>query len=98
MMELVGTLIAIAGGGFVLIGAIGLLRLPDFFTRLHAAGVIDTLGMVLVLVGLSVYAESWLDLLKLAIIIIFILFTCPVSTHALARAALHGGLRPWCDR
>ena len=96
-MELAGTLIAAAGGLLVLVGAIGLLRLPDFYTRLHAAGIIDTLGMVLVLVGLSVHAESWLDLVKLAIIVVFILFTCPVSTHALARAALHGGLRPRCD-
>lgn len=98
MIELAGTLVAVVGGVFVLIGAIGLLRLPDFFTRLHAAGVIDTLGMALVMIGLSVHAESWLDLLKLAIIVMFILFTCPVSTHALARAALHGGLKPQCDR
>ena len=93
-MTLLLELLALAGGIFVLIGAIGLLRLPDFYTRLHAAGVVDTLGMALVLIGLSGHVQSWLGLLKLGIIGLFILFTSPVSTHALARAALHGGLRP----
>ena len=98
MMAAAGTWVTGAGGLLVLIGAIGLLRLPDFYTRLHAAGLIDTLGMVLVLAGLAmVHVQSWQELLKLAIVAGFILFTCPVSTHALAQAARHGGLRPRTD-
>ena len=80
---------------FLLIGAIGLIRLPDFFTRMHAAGIIDTLGAGLILAGLMVEAGWSLNLAKLAMIVVFLLFTSPTSTHALAHAALVHGLKPW---
>jgi len=89
-------------GGFVsIVGGIGMLRLPDFFTRLHAASLTDTLGMMLMLGGLIVQAIEggvWMSLTKLFLIMGFILFTSPISTHALAGAALRGGERPRpCD-
>lgn len=84
----------IGGVAFALIGALGLLRLPDVFTRMHAAGIIDAMAAALVLLGLALQAPTWLVAAKLGLIYVFILFTSPTATHALARAALHGGVRP----
>lgn len=85
----------IGGVVFALIGAIGMLRLPDVYARMHAAGIIDTAAAGLVLLGLALQAASWLVAAKLALIFVFILYTSPTATHALSRAALHGGVRPW---
>jgi multicomponent Na+:H+ antiporter subunit G len=82
-------------GGFLGIsGGIGILRFPDFFTRLHAAGVTDTLCAALILLGLMMQAGWGLVAVKLVFITLFLSFTSPVAAHALARAALHGGLKP----
>ena len=75
----------------------GVLRLPDFFSRLHASGVIDTLGAGLVLFGLLLQAESLDVALRLVLIFFFLLFTVPTATHALAKSALQGGLEPEVD-
>ena len=80
---------------FLLIGAVGLIRLPDFFSRIHAAGLIDTLGAGLILAGLMIEAGWSLNLAKLVLILLFLLFTSPTSSHALAHAALVHGLKPW---
>lgn len=82
------------GGAFVLIGGIGMLRLPDFYTRVHAAGVTDTLGAGLVLLGLILQAGFTLVTFKLFLILFFLLFTGPTAAHALAKAAMHGGVKP----
>ena len=84
----------LGGGLFVLAGGIGVLRMPDFFTRLHAAGVTDTMGAGLVLIGLMFQAGFTQVSIKLALILFFLLFTSPTATHALAKAALHGKLKP----
>ncbi len=84
----------VAGGVILIIGTIGMLRFPDFFTRLHAASVIDTLGSMLIVLGLVLQAGLSLVTIKLLLIIFFILFTTPTAAHALARAALHGKLKP----
>lgn len=84
----------LAGGFFGIVGGIGLLRFPDFFTRLHAAGVTDTLGATLILSGLMLQTESGLVTVKLLLILAFAFFTSPTATHALAKAALHGKLKP----
>lgn len=86
------------GAFFVVVSAIGVLRMPDFFTRLHAAGIVDTLGVMLVLFGLMLQAGAWPVGIKLALILVLILYTAPTATHALAKAALHGGLDPKCKR
>jgi multicomponent Na+:H+ antiporter subunit G len=82
-------------GGFLCVtGGMGLLRFPDFFTRVHAAGVMETLGTPLLL-GAVILQQGWsLDSVKLLLVMLFVLATNPTAAHAMARAALHGGLRP----
>ena len=88
--------LAILLGGFLLIsGGIGLLRFPDFFTRMHAAGVTDTLGAGLMLLGLMFQTQGqWQVLFELLLILLFILLTSPTASHALAKAALHHRQEP----
>jgi len=98
MIELILNLISAgllaAGSIFVLIGAFGLIRLPDFYTRLHAAGITDTLGAELILLGLMFQAGLSLVTVKLILISLFIFFTSPTATHAVANAARVMGLKP----
>lgn len=82
------------GGVFAVIGAAGMLRMPDLYTRMHAASLIETLGGGLILFGLALQAGFTLILAKLLIIGLLIFFTAPAGAHALARAALARGLRP----
>ncbi len=84
------------GGGslFCLVGAIGLLRMPDFYTRVHAASITDTLGAGLILLGLILQAGPTLVAAKLGAIGLLLLFTSPTATHALTRAARVRGLDP----
>jgi multicomponent Na+:H+ antiporter subunit G len=88
-----------AGVIFVLSGTIGVLRLPDFFTRLHAAGMTDTLGAELILIGLifqadKVSAEPWQMIAKLLLVAFFLFVTSPTATHAIAHAAYRSGEKP----
>lgn len=85
----------LSGSFFCVVGGIGLLRFPDFFTRLHAAGITDTLGAGLIIIGLMVYSGLTLVSAKLLVILGFLYITSPTSTHAVARAALSRGLKPW---
>lgn len=84
----------VAGGLFCIVGGIGLLRLPDFYTRLHGASVTDTLGAGLILLGLILQAGWTLVAAKLVVIGLLIFFTSPAAAHAIARAALGRGLKP----
>lgn len=84
----------VAGGLFSVVGGIGLLRFPDVFSRMHAAGITDTLGAGLVLLGLMLQSGLSLVTVKLVMILSFLLITSPTSTHALAKAALARGVRP----
>ncbi len=86
-----------AGAAFCLIGAIGVLRFPDVFARMHASGITDTLGALLVVTGLIILAGFTLAAVKLVFILAFLGMTSPTSTHALAKAALHGGEKPVLD-
>jgi multicomponent Na+:H+ antiporter subunit G len=81
----------------VVVGGVGVLRMPDFFTRLHAAGITDTLAAGLVLIGLMFQGGFSQVTIKLVLILIFLLFTSPTSSHALAKAALADGLQPLLD-
>lgn len=93
-LDLLSWVLLGAGGLLCMIGGLGLLRLPDFYTRLHAAGIIDTLGITLVLAGLMVQA-GWSGMtIKLILILIFQLIVSPTATHALSHAALNRGLEP----
>lgn len=79
---------------FVLAGAIGVIRLPDFYTRLHAAGMTDTLGAEMILLGLIMQAGFSQTSLKLALIGFILFLTSPSATHAIVNAAYHAGLKP----
>ena len=83
-----------SGGAFCMIGALGLLRMPDFYTRMHAASVIETLGAGLLLTGMMLQAGLTLISVKLLVIGVLLFFTSPTATHALARAAHLRGLEP----
>lgn len=83
-----------AGAFFLLAGAIGLNRMPDLFTRMHAASVGDTLGVSLMLIGMVFLAGFTLVTVKLIFLMAFLLFMGPVASHALAAAALQAGVKP----
>ena len=84
----------LGGSAFAMIGGLGMIRLPDVYTRMHAVGLTDTLGAGLILAGLMVQAGFTQVTVKLILILIFLLFTSPTSTYALANAAYSGGLQP----
>ena len=82
------------GGAFVFIGGVGALRMPDLYTRMHAASLTDSMGAVLILFGVMLQAGASLATIKLAAILLFLLLTSPTASNALASAALLAGLRP----
>jgi multicomponent Na+:H+ antiporter subunit G len=84
-----------AGGLFVLSGGVGLLRFPDFYTRTHAAGITDSAGAGLILLGLLVLTPGWETGVRLVIIMLFLLLTSPTATYVLAFAARRDGVRVW---
>ena len=95
LISTVGTLVSMAAGlFFVLAGTIGVLRLPDFYTRLHAAGMTDTLGAELILLALIFQADNLQMVLKLLLVAFFLFVTSPTATHAVAHAAYRAGLKP----
>ena len=85
------------GGLSVLVGGIGALRMPDLYTRMHAASVTDSLGAILVLGGIMLQAGWSLATIKLIAILLFLLLTSPTSSNALASAALLAGTRPFAE-
>jgi len=96
-LEIVSSVLVIAGAIFAVIGGIGIIRLPDFFCRIHGAGITDTLGAGLILTGLMFLSPHWIVTVKLLAILVLLWTTGPTSTHALANAALETGLRPDVD-
>jgi len=93
-LDILSWLLLTAGGGFVLVGGIGALRMPNVYTRMHAASVTDTLGAVLVIAGVMIQAGPSLVTVKLAAILVFLLTTSPTASYALASAALLAGIKP----
>ena len=81
-----------AGGLFVLVGGIGALRMPDLYTRIHAASLTDSLGPILILGGLALQAGWSLETAKLLLILLFMMITGPTATYALANAAYMAGM------
>lgn len=94
-MKIVAILFLLAGFFFTAVAAVGVLRFPDFYTRMHASGKADTLGIALSLVGLAVYEGFSLVSIKIMFISIFVLLANPIGTHVLARAAYRSGVKPW---
>lgn len=94
LINMISGVLLLGGGSFGVIGGLGLLRFPDFYTRLHAAGMTDTLVALMIIAGLILQTGLTLLTLKLILILLFLLFTTPTASHALARAALADGLAP----
>jgi len=92
---LLGLALCVFGATLALIGTAGVLRFPDFYTRLHAASVTDTSAATSILVGMALMAPNWMVVAKLVMIWIFLFLTGPTATHAVANAAHTAGLQPW---
>lgn len=86
------------GGGFVFVGGVGALRLPNFYTRMHAASLTDTMATLLILPGIMLQAGWSLATIKLLAILVFLLLTGPTASYALANAALLSGMKPETSR
>jgi multicomponent Na+:H+ antiporter subunit G len=97
--EIVATVLLALGVFLALTGSLGMLRMPDFYSRLHPAGKNDSLGSVFVLSGLAFLVTDpigdWLVLSKLVLIIAFLIMSAPTATHAITKAAFLEGLQPW---
>ena len=94
VISLLSDLFLLLGGILTLTGAVGLLRLPDFFTRLHAASVTESLAAPLLIIGIMLKTGLSLESAKLALVIVIMVVANPTITYALCRAAAHGGKKP----
>ena len=94
LVDILSGISLLAGSFFCVVGGTGLLRMPDFFTRMHAASVTETLGAGLILFGLTLQAGFTLVTVKLLMIGLMIFFASPTASHAIARAALLSGIKP----
>ena len=94
LLDVISWACILTGSFFSVVGGIGIIRLPDFYTRLHGGGITDTLGAVLILLGLMFQAGMTLITVKLVMIVFLFLITSPTSCHALASAALARGGKP----
>lgn len=94
VVDIVSWVLMSFGGVFCVIGAVGILRMPTFFTRTHAASIIDTLGAGLIILGLILQSGWSLATVKMLILGLLIFFTSPTATHSLANAALRRGIKP----
>ncbi len=95
--DILSWLCLLGGSFFVLTGGLGVLRMPDVYTRSHAAGITDTMGAILVVAGLLLQVEGWQVGVKLLLILAFLLFTSPTASHALTQTAWSCGVRPILD-
>ena len=92
--DVISWILIVSGSLFVIIGGIGLLRLPDFYSRIHAAGITDTMGAWLILAGLMFQSGLTLNTARLVILLFFLVATSPLASHALGKAAYLRGLDP----
>ena len=92
VLDMASWALLLGGGAFCVVGAVGVLRMPDFYTRVHAASVADNVGSFAILAGLALQAGLTLTMVKLLIIAALIFFTSPAATHALVKAALERGI------
>ena len=94
VVEILSWVFILSGSFFSIVGAVGILRFPDFWSRLHAASISDSAGVILLLLGMAMPAGWTMITVKLFIILAFLFITGPTSTHAVANAALVSGLKP----
>jgi len=93
-LDILSWILILIGGAFGVIGGIGIVRMPSFFTRIHAAGMAETMCAPPILLAMMIQSGWTLVTFKLVLILIFLFLTSPTATHALAKAALHGGVQP----
>ena len=94
VLDVASWVLILIGSAFILIGGIGFVRMPDVYTRLHPASLIDTVGVGLIVCGCLLQTTSILVALKLLFLLVIFFFTGPVAAHAIAQAALAAGVRP----
>lgn len=94
IFDVISSVLLGLGSFFCVVGAIGVVRLPDVYARLHASGINDTLGAALILTGLAVHSGPNLVSVKLVLVLFFLLVAGPTASHALANAAMTTGLEP----
>lgn len=97
VIDILTWLLLISGAVFSIIGGFGIIRLPEFFSRMHAGGITDTLGAGLIIGGLMLQGGLSLVTVKLFMIIFFLIITSPTACHALAKSALAQGMQPELD-
>jgi multicomponent Na+:H+ antiporter subunit G len=93
-LDILSWIMLTSGGVFVFIGGLGALRMPNLYTRMHAASLTDTMAAVLILGGIMLQAGLTLATIKLAAILLFLLLTSPTASNALASAAILAGVKP----
>lgn len=94
-MEILSMIFCLAGLFFLVVAAIGMIRLPDVFTRSHAVSLTDSLGAFLLLIGLAIHEGVSMNVLKILAVLALLYLQNPVIAHATLRAAVRAGLRPW---
>lgn len=100
-MNIVETIFLLSGLFFFTGGSIGIIRFPDFYSRLHPAGKLDTMGLPMVMAGMALYVLNPFSIdnificLKIILIVVFVFITSPTATHAIIDAGVRAGLRPW---
>jgi multicomponent Na+:H+ antiporter subunit G len=95
VLTVVSGVLLTVGAVFTVTGAVGLLRFPDFYTRIHASGITESAGAGLILLGLLLRAESWGTGIRLVIVLTFLVLTGPTAAHILAQAARRDGVPVW---
>ena len=101
MMHIIVTILLVGGLLFFTGGAVGIIRFPDYYTRLHPAGKLDTMGLLMSMSAMAVYTLSDLSIssvltsIKIILIVIFVFITSPTATHAIVDAGVRAGLAPW---
>ena len=94
LQNILSVILIVCGIFFMFVGSLGLIRLPDFYSRTHAVSKADTVGILSVIFGLMVYEGFTIYTLKLSFIFLFVALSNPIGTHALARAAYKQGIKP----
>lgn len=94
-MDMLSIVFIVAGLFFLIVAAIGVIRLPDVFSRSHAVSLTDSLGAFLMLVGIALHEGMGINKLKILVVLALLFILNPVITHATIRAALRAGLKPW---
>jgi len=101
MLNYVVIFLILGGLFFFTGGSVGIIRLPDFYSRLHPAGKLDTAGQLMIMSALAIYVlqdfslQTFLTATKIVLIVVFVYITSPTATHAIVEAGVRAGLKPW---